>query len=134
MYILNANSGATIKKIAITSIFQPLISGNYLFLITKDNLLVCIRLDNGKILYSLDIAQKIAEHFNSKKKSIFINSFSVINDQLFVFLKNSYLVKFTKIGRTSEIIKLPAKLNSQPIFIEEKILFINNKNKLVIID
>ena len=134
LYILNANSGATIKKIPITSIFQPLISGNNLFLITKDNLLVCIKLDNGKILYSLDIAQKIAEHVNSKKKTIFINSFSVINDQLFVFLKNSYLVKFTKIGRTSEIIKLPTKLNSQPIFIEEKILFINNKNNLVIID
>ena len=92
------------------------------------------KIDNGKILYSLDIAQKIAEHVNSKKKTIFINSFSVINDQLFVFLKNSYLVKFTKIGKTSEIIKLPAKLNSQPIFIKEKIIFINNKNNLVIID
>ena len=45
----------------------------------------------------------------------------------FCFFKKFYLVKFTKIGRAYEIIKLPAKLNSQPIFIEEKILFINNK-------
>ena len=45
LYILDSNNGSILSKIAITSLFRPLVSGSNLFLITKNNLLICISLD-----------------------------------------------------------------------------------------
>ena len=69
LYILNSNNGLTLSKTAITSLLKPVISGENLFIITKDNLLVSINLNSGKILYSIDIDQNIAQFLDTKKKS-----------------------------------------------------------------
>ena len=134
LYILNENNGATIYKTSISSLTKPLISNEYLFLITKDNLLVCIDLRNGKVQYSLDISEEIAKFLQTKNKSINIKSFSLINDKIFIFLKNSFVVHFHKNGKINKISKLPSKISSLPIFINEKILFLNKKNKLILVN
>ena len=59
-----------IFKFPITSIVKPIVSGKNLFLITKDNLLVCINIENGKIIYSIDISGEIANFLDAKKKTI----------------------------------------------------------------
>ena len=89
LYILNSNTGSTYSKIAITSLLQPIASGKNLFLVTKDNLLVCINLDTGEIMYSVDISQNIANFLDTKKKSVYIKSLVTVNDNLFLFLNNS---------------------------------------------
>ena len=48
LYLLNIYNGSIILKTPITSIVKPVLSGNNLFIITKDNLLVCINIDTGK--------------------------------------------------------------------------------------
>ena len=53
---------------------------------------------------------------------------------LFIFLKNSYVVKFTASGTINDIVKLPKKLGSFPIFINKSIVYLNNKNRLIILD
>ena len=45
LYLLNVNNGSVIFRSSITSIVKPVISKNNLFIITKDNLLVCINID-----------------------------------------------------------------------------------------
>ncbi len=134
LYIIDLISGATIFKISITSIVKPVFSGNNIFIVTKDNLLVCIRADTGELAYSVDINQEIADFFDTKKKIVNIKSLSTINNNIFIFLKNSYVIKFDLKGKIDQINKLPAKLKSFPIFVNERILFLNKKNKLVIID
>ncbi len=134
LYIIDSINGSILSKIAITSQFRPLISGENLFLITKDDLLVCINLVNSEIVYSLDINKNIANYLNTKKKFISIKSSAIINNELFLFLNNSYLVKFTSTGQLKEISKLPSKLGSLPIFINDSIIFFNYKNKLVLIN
>ena len=134
LYILDSNNGSILSKIAITSLFRPLVSGENLFLITKDDLLVCISLKDKKIVYSLDISENIANYLDTKKKPISIKSLAIINNDLFLFLNNSFLVKFSSIGKIKEINKLPSKLNSFPIFINESIIYLNNKNKLVLVN
>ncbi len=134
LYILNSNNGSIFSKIAITSLFRPFISGKNLFLITKDDLLVCINLDSKKIVYSLDISKNIANYLDTKKKTISIQSSAIINNDIFLFLDNSYLVKFSSLGKIKEISKLPSKLSSFPIFINESIIYLNNKNKLVLVN
>ena len=134
LYILNVNNGSIIYKTAITSIVKPVLSGKYLFVITKDNLLVSINIETGMIMYSLDISQEIADFLNTKNKSISIRSLSLGNNNLLIFLHNSYLISFHKNGKIEKIEKLKSKLGTSPIFIDKSILFLNKKNKLIILN
>ena len=134
LYIVDSNNGSIFSKVAITSLLKPVASGENLFLITKDNLLVCINLNTNKITYSIDISQNIANFLDTKKKSINIKSLAIINNDLFLFLDNSYLVRFSSVGKIKNINKLSYKLHSFPIFVNESILYLNNKNKLIIIN
>ena len=133
-YIIDIASGAIIFKIPVTSIVKPLVLKNHTFTITKDNLLVCIQIDTGEIVYSIDINQATADFLNTKKKLVNIKSFYILNNKIYIFLNNSYLIKFDLKGKIDQINKLPAGINSYPIFIDKKILFIDKKNRLVIID
>ncbi len=134
LYILNTNNGSVIFKTSITSIVKPVISGNNLFIITKDNLLVCINLGTGKITYSLNISKEIADFLETKKRSVSIKSLSLANNNLLIFLNNSYVVTFSKNGQVQKIEKLKSKLGTSPIFIDKSVLFLNNKNKLIILN
>ena len=134
LYILDRNNGSIFSKVAITSLMKPVASGENLFLITKNNLLVCINLNTNKITYSIDIDQNIANFLDTKKKSVNIKSLAIINNDLFLFLNNSYLVKFSSAGKIKNINKLSSKLSSFPIFINESIIYLNNKNKLIIVN
>ena len=134
LYLIDSNTGTTIFKKAITSVTKPIVSGNNLFLITKDNLLVSIDLNSGKILYSLSISQEIGNFLDSKNKEINIRFLSMLDDNLFIFLNNSYVVQFNSLGSIEQINKLPAKLGSLPIFINNSILYLNKKNKLIILN
>ena len=134
LYLLNINNGSIIFKTSITSIVKPMISGNNLFIITKDNLLVCININTGKIIYSLNIAQEIADFLDTKNKSISIKSLSLANNNLLIFLNNSYLVAFNKNGKIEKIEKFKSKLGTSPIFINKSILFLNKNNKLIVLN
>ena len=134
LYVLNIYNGSIIFKLPITSIVEPIVSGKNLFIITKDNLLVGINIDSGTIIYSVDIEQEIADFLDSKNKSIDIKSLSLANNNLLVFLNNSYLVSFRKNGKIEDIKKLKEKLGTFPIFIDKSILFLNNKNRLVVLN
>ena len=107
---------------------------NYLFSVTKNNLLVSFNMDNGSILYSYNINQKIAEFLNINKKKVKFNNLFLANNKLFIFLKNSYVLEFNINGNIDNVIKLPSKINSHPLFIDKSLLFLNNKNKIIIVN
>ncbi len=134
LYIFNSSNGVQEQKLVIPSKIKPVVSENNLFLITKNNLLVCLDINSGNIVYSIDIGQKIADNLKSKKKEIYIKSQVILNNKLFIFSQNSYVIKFSSSGKFSDIIKLPSKLNSLPIFVDGQMIFTNNKNKIVILN
>ena len=133
-YVLDEVTGGVLLKKNFKPILKPIIVDNYLFLITENNLLISIDLSDNKIIYSYDINTKISEFLSVKKKQVYFKSFSILNDKIFVFLKNSYLLIFNISGDLEEVRKLPAKLNTSPIFIDSKILYISKKNKLIVIN
>ena len=96
--------------------------------------MISVQISTGKIIYSYDINQLISDYVNSKKKNVKVNLIRLINSQIFVFLNNSFVVKFDIDGKLNDIRKLPKKMNSNPIFIESSLIYINNKNKLVILN
>ena len=58
----------------------------------------------------------------------------MINNKIFIFLKNSYVIVFELNGNIEKIIKLPLKLNSEPILIKDSLIFLDFKNKISIIN
>ena len=58
----------------------------------------------------------------------------IVNSKIYIYLKNSYILKFNLNGNLEKIDKLPSKLNSNPIVADNSILFLNKQNKLTIVD
>jgi len=58
----------------------------------------------------------------------------LINRQVYVFLNNAFVVKLSLDGVIKDIFKLPKKMDSNPIFIENSLIYLNNKNKIVILN
>ena len=133
-YILDSLNGSIKHKKNFSSKFKPLINNDHIFLITKNNFLISMKLNDGKIIYSYDLNQKVADFTDTKKRNLQIKNFFLVNNKIFVFLKNSYTIKFRLNGEIDEIIKLPSKINSQPIFIDNYLMFLNKKNQLIVLN
>ena len=133
-YIIDKITGAIIYKKNFSSILKPLISNKHTFIITKNNLLVSINLNNGNIVYSYDINEKISEFLNTKKYKVEFKNIMLINSEVFIFLRNSYVLKFNINGELKEVLKLPSKIRSQPILIDDAILYLNTKKQLSIVN
>ena len=89
---------------------------------------------NGKILYSYNIDDQISKFLNIKKKKASLRNLLLINNDLFVLLNNSYLLNFDIKGKIKKINKLRSKVNTQPIFIDKSFLYLDNKNKLRVLN
>jgi len=134
LQVINNVTGSTKFKIPISSKVSPIINNDYIFIVSNDNYLISVQISSGKIIYSYEINQLISDYLETKKKEIKINLIRLINNQIFIFLKNSYVVKLSIDGTVNEIFKLPKKINSNPIFIENSIIYLNNKNKIIILN
>jgi outer membrane protein assembly factor BamB len=133
LYVIDLLTGSIIFKKNFTSILKPLVINNVLFSIDND-LLIATELESGKILYSYDINKKIAEFLDTKKKRVKLKSIISADNKIFVFLNNSFVIKFNFNGEISEISKLPEKINSMPIIVENQLIYLNNKNRISIIN
>ena len=58
----------------------------------------------------------------------------MLNNNLYLFLDNSYYIKFSSKGKIAEVKKLPAKFGSFPIFVKNVIMFVNKDKKLVVVN
>jgi len=103
-----------------------------LFLLTKDYLLVCLDINNGKVKFSTNINKEIADFLNTKKKLVSIKSLDILNSNLYLFLENSFIAVFSPQGKIQKISKLKSKINSFPIYINGSIFYLNTKNQLVV--
>jgi outer membrane protein assembly factor BamB len=133
-YIIDLTSGSIIYKKNFISIIKPIIVNDYLFILTNNNLLISMDLNNGNILYSYNVNEKISKFLDIKKKKVLYKDFMLANNQIIIFLKNSYIVKFNLNGNIDEVNKLPTKINSQPMIINNSILYLDSRNKLSIVD
>ncbi len=131
-YILDLSSGSIIQKKNFTSITKPQILNDYAFLITKNKLLVCINLINSNMIYSYDIDKKIAEFLDIKKKRANFKQLFIINNEIFLILDNSYIVKLNLSGSIREVTKLPSKAFSSLIFTNRSLKYLNRSNKLIV--
>ena len=71
-------------------------------------------------------------NINGQKKEF--QSMMIADNYLYIFLKNSFYLKLNFYGEIQSVQKLSSKLKTYPIFVDNSLMFINNKNKLVVID
>ena len=57
-----------------------------------------------------------------------------MNDKIFIFLNNSFVLNFDIICNLDNIKKLPTKINSNPIIINGSIIYLDKKNRLSIVN
>ena len=132
-YIIDTLTGTLIHKLNIISQIKPLIANNYLFLVSKNNLLICLDMITGKVIYSYNINQKIAEFLEIKEKKANLKSIMMANDKILILLKNSYFLEININGNLENVFKFKNKINSNIVFLNRSILYLDNKNKIVII-
>ena len=133
-FILDSETGAILFKKNFSSIVRPIIIDQYFLSISKNNFLIMTNMNNGKILYSLDINQEVANFLKSKKREIQIKNTMIVNDKIYIFLKNSFLLKFDLNGKLKNINKLPNKLNTFPIIIDSSMAYFDFKNRLSVLN
>ena len=133
-YIIESKTGRIIHKKNFSSQVKPIILNNYLFLITKNNLLISLDIISGNIIYSYDINQKISEYLNIKKKQATIKDIFIAGGKILIFLDNSYLLIFDINGNLNDIKKLTSKLKSSPIIVDGSIIYLDKKNKLSVLN
>ena len=133
-YVIDIKSGAIKYNFKFSPVITPIINNNYVFMVTKNNLLISFDINSGKILFSFNVNKIVADYLKVKKRDLSFKYFVLLNNNIYIFFQNSYLLKFKINGEVSEIYKLPAKINSSPIFIDNSIFFLDLKNKPIIIN
>ena len=133
-YVIDENSGSIIYKFNIISKIKPIIINKHIFLISNNNLLISFDIENGTIVYSYDLNEKISKFLNIKKKEAQFKFFTLAKNNLFIILENSYFLKLDISGELLDINKFNSKMKSNPIFINNSILYLNSKNKLLAVN
>ncbi len=133
-FVIDEETGSILFKKNFTSIVKPIIINEYFLAISKNNFLIVTNMNNGEILYSLDINQEIANYLKSKKKEVQIKNMMIVNNKIFIFLKNSYFLKFDLNGNLKKIDKLANKLSTFPIIINGSLVYFDLKNRLSVVN
>ncbi len=133
-FFLDAETGFIKNRYNFSSSLSPIINKDYIFFITKNNFLVSVNLKNNEILYSSDIDSQVSDYLNSKKKKTFIKDFILVNNNIIIYLNNSFFFEFGINGKLITIKKLPTKIYSKPIIINESLIFTDKKNKINILN
>ena len=133
-YIIDSNNGTILNTFNFSTKITPIIIENYFFLITKNDLIVAINLQDENIIFSYDINEKISKFLEIKKDKAEFKALYIANNSIYIILKNSFFLKFSVQGDLESIRKLPKKIHSDPIFIDGKMLYINSSGRLSILN
>ena len=133
-YVLNKNNGQIISKKNFSSFIKPTVNNYNIFWITKNNLLIAYNLKSKKIIYSYDLDKMISDFLKIKKKKAKFMSIIIAGNKINIFLNNSYVLKLNSNGELIDVIRLPTKIKTYPTFYKNKLIYLNKKNKIFIIN
>ncbi len=113
-------------------IFKPIITLNNTYAILTKDLLICLDNASGNVIWSKKIFKKI-ENKKIKKKFGHIADFKIVNSQITIYSKNGYQMSFNPSNGdliSSDRIN-KSGIASEVFFLDDKMLFVDHKNKLL---
>ena len=131
---IDAISGASTWKHPIPLKIKPIINNGNIFLVSKNNYLMCLNLIDGSIKWSRNIKNQVTntdiKKLNSKVG--LVKSLILANSKILLFSDNGYLLSFDyKNGDLIEVNKILKKgLGSTPALSEGTIYVFDKKYKL----
>jgi len=113
------------------SILKPVITKNYTYIFSKNNLLICIENITGEVLWSKNIYSSLSNKIQSK-----IDKFvelKIANSKLILFSKSGYFLSLNHNSGNVEYIKKISKngINSEIAFTNNNMFLIDRNNKLL---
>ena len=133
-YVIDILTGSILFRYNFVSAIKPIIYNNFLFLVTKNNLLICVDLKKGNLVYSYNINKQISDYLKTKEKFVKFKNMMILNNQIFIFLENSYVLKYNAIGNLKKIEKISPKILSNTLIIDNSLLYLDIKKKLLILN
>ena len=127
-YVIENQTGTIVKIFNFSVKVKPIIINELVFLITNNNYLITLDLKSNSILYSYNISN--IDEIKKIIKREPIRDIMILNSKIYIFF-NSRILNFSIDGIFQEIIKAPSKINSSLILINEKIIYLNKKNRLI---
>ncbi len=131
--LLNTN-GNKIWELNVKSILPPVISGNTIFVVNKDNFLILINKNDGIVKYSKSINSLISKDFkkNLKRKIKKIDYIYLIDSKLLLISKKSFFIEINIKNNINinSIKKNPFEISSDIIFLNNDMIFINKSNRI----
>ena len=132
--ILNLNTSIGLKNwdLQVEPVFKPIITSGHTYVISKNNLLICIDNKNGEVVWSKNIFRSIEEKKINNKFGAIID-FKIVNGEINIYSKNGYLLSSnSNNGNLDYLSKISKKgINSEVIFLNNNMFFLDNDNKLL---
>lgn len=134
LYVLDKFNGSVSIKKNFGSKLSPLIFKDYIFLINDGKLIVGFSIKEKKVIYSYNLIDKFKTNAKLKKTSYNIKNMNIVNNSIYLFLNKPYILKINFNGDLEKVFKIKNNINSNPIFINDFIYYLDDKNKLVILN
>ena len=132
--ILNYNSinGNKNWNFPTNSTLKPILTTNYTYIFSKNNLLICLENKTGNVLWSKYIYKNLNAKIKVKKIGKFTD-FKIVNNELNLFSTNGYLLSFNySNGNLKNAEKISKNgISSNAVFLKNNMFLIDNKNKLL---
>jgi outer membrane protein assembly factor BamB len=130
--ILNYNTldGSRNWSFPSNTVLKPVLTTNYTYILSNNDLLICIENKTGKVFWS----QNIYKNLEIKKKKIGkIYDFKIINNEISIFSKKGYYLTFNSSNGLLQKTKKISKngINSKIVLLNEHMFLIDNLNKLL---
>ena len=131
--LFNKITGTKNWEIPMSTSIKPSIFQQYAFVISKNFLLTCIDISDGKIIWSKKILESIKD---IKIKVGEILASYVINNKLFIFSNNGSILAYDlNNGQLLDAFSvLKNKILIEPLVVNGHFYLLNNKNKIIKVD
>ena len=114
------------------TVVKPIMTTKYNYIVSNNNLLICIDNTNGNIIWSKNIFRNSE---NKKIKNYFesIVDFKIVNSEINIYSKNGYLLSFdSKNGNLTYLSRINKKgIYSKIFFLNQNMFFVDRNNKLL---
>jgi len=113
-------------------VLKPVATTNYIYVITKNDLLICLDSKTGEVMWSKNIYKNLQDKKIKNKIGKFYD-FKIVNKELNLFSKDGYLLSFDHSNGNLNYLEKISKngISSEIIFVKDNMFLFDNDNKLL---
>jgi len=124
---LDLKTGSNVWTLKISSADTPIISGQNMFIVTKNGFFVIININSGEIISSKNILNTLKK----RKRATQISGFIMGSDKIYSLTSNGYSIVCSAItGKPESFIKIGGAITSAPIISNGNLYIRTKKSKI----